>query len=263
MYNKGIELQLSGDIIRKKDVVVTTMVNISTVENKITKMPSTVKEFVTGTKKYSEGYSIFDYWLRQYYGVHPTDGAVLFIADNKLATSGLRYMVNKNGSIDTVTTALSNAKYAYKGSAIPKYYGSLTQTVTYKGFSLSALFTFQSGGLTYDAAYAGLMSSGTYGAAVHKDILKAWQKPGDISMIPRMDNGRTADFNAGTSTRWLTDASFINIRTITLGYQLPTSFTSKLKMSNAQFYITGENLSFFTARKGMNAQGAFGITATL
>jgi TonB-linked SusC/RagA family outer membrane protein len=263
MYNKGIELQLSGDIVRKKDVIVTTMINISTVENKITKMPSTVKEFVTGTKKYSEGYSIYDYWLRQYYGVHPTDGAALFIADNKLATSGLRYIVNKNGGIDTVTTALSNAKFAYKGSAIPKYYGSLTQTVTYKGISLSALFTFQSGGLTYDAAYAGLMSSGTYGAAVHKDILKAWQKPGDISIIPRMDNARTADFNAGTSTRWLTDASFINIRTVTLSYQLPTSLTSRLKMSNAQFYITGENLSFFTARKGMNAQGAFtGVTGS-
>ncbi len=263
MYNKGIELQLSGDIVRKNDLTVTTAVNITTFKNQITKMPETVKEFINGSKKFSVGHSIYDYWLRQYYGVHPTDGAALYVADNKLATTGMRYVTNKNGGVDTVTTNISNAKYEYSGSAIPKFYGSLTQTITYKFVSLSALFTFQRGGYTYDAQYAGLMSSGTYGAAVHTDILKAWQKPGDITSVPRMDNGRTADFNAGTSTRWLTDASFINIRSVNVSFQLPKNLTSRFKINNAQFYVTGENLGFLTARKGMNAQEAFsGVTGS-
>lgn len=263
MYNKGFELQLTGDVVRTSDWEVTTTINISTVKNQITKMPETVKEFVTGTKKYSEGYSIYDYWLRQFYGVHPTDGAALYLANNTTATSGLRYMVNDKGGVDTVTTTISNAKYAYSGSVIPDFYGSITQSVSYKGIRLSGLFTFQKGGLIYDGEYAGLMSVGTYGAALHTDILNAWQKPGDITSVPRMDNGRTADFNGGTSTRWLTDASFISLRTITLSYQLPVAISERLKIRNAQFFITGENLKLFSARKGMNPQNAFsGVTGS-
>jgi len=260
MYNKGIELQIGGDIVRFKDLIVNTVVNISTVKSEITKMPETAQEIINGTKKLAVGHSQYDYWLRQYYGVHPTDGAALYIANNTLATSGIRYVTNKDGGIDTVTTSLSNAKYDYNGSAIPKYYGSLTQSVSYKGISLSALFVFQRGGFIYDGVYAGLMSSGTYGASAHKDILNAWQKPGDITNTPRMDNGRTADFNAGTSTRWLIDASYINIRSVTLSYNLPKSLTSKIKIAGARVFATGDNLGFFTARKGMNTQGAFSGT---
>lgn len=263
MYNKGFEFQLGVDVIKTNDITINSILNISTVKNQITKMPSTVPEFIDGTKKYSAGHSIYDYWLRQYYGVHPTDGAALFLANNTLATSGLRYITNKNGGTDTVTTSLSNAKFAYNGSAIPKYYGSLRQSITYKFVTLSGLFVFQRGGLTYDNAYAGMMSSGTYGASVHKDISMAWQKPGDITSVPRMDNGRTADFNAGTSTRWLIDASFINIRSITATYQIPRSLSSKIGISNGQFFITGENLKLFSSRNGMNSQGAFsGVTGS-
>lgn len=263
MYNKGVELQLSGDIVRTEDWRITTGVNMSTVKNQITKMPETVQEFITGTKKYSEGHSIYDYWLRQYYGVHPTDGAALYLADNTSASSGLRYMPNQNGGVDTVTTSISNAKYAYSGSVIPDFYGSITQSVSYKSIELSALFTFQKGGLIYDGEYAGLMSVGTYGTALHTDILNAWQRPGDITSVPRMDNGRTGDFNGGTSTRWLTDASYINIRTVTLSYQLPGSISNRININNARFYVTGENLRLFSARKGMNPQNAFsGVTGS-
>ncbi len=263
MYNKGFEFQLGADIVRTSDLIVNTTVNISTVKSEITKMPPTVSEFINGTKKFSVGHSQYDYWLRQYYGVHPTDGAALYVANNTLATTGLRYVTNKSGGIDTVTTSLSNAKFAYNGSAIPQYYGSITQSITFKGISLSGLFVFQKGGYTYDNAYAGLMSSGTYGAAVHTDILNAWQKPGDITNIPRMDNGRTADFNAGTSTRWLADASFINIRSINISYQIPRSLLSRIKVNSGQFFITGENLKLFSARKGMDPQTAFsGVTGS-
>ena len=262
MYNKGIEFQIGADIIRFNGFVANTLLNISTVNNRITKMPPTVKEFITGTKKYSVDHSIYDFWLRQYYGVHPTDGAALYLAANTLATSGIRYITNKKGGTDTVTTTLSNAKYAYSGSAIPKYYGSLTQSFSFKGVTISALFVFQKGGSIYDGAYAGLMSSGTYGASMHKDILKAWQNPGDITFVPRLDNGRTSDFNAATSTRWLIDASFINIRSVNVSYQIPRTVLTRFKISGAQFYLSGENLQQFTRRVGMNSQDAFAGTTS-
>jgi len=261
MFNKGIETMLSGDVIKNKNFTWNLFVNASTVTNQITKMPESVAEFVTGTKKYSAGHSIFDYWLRTYYGVDPTDGAALYVADNKTTTANRRIITNKSGGTDTVTTSIANGKFEYHGSTIPDLYGSFGTSVTYKGVTLTALFTFQVGGKTYDGLYQSLMSSTNYGGASHVDILKRWQKPGDVTDVPRMDAGRATDFNA-QSSRWLIDASYINIRSLNLSYNLPRTMVSRLSLTGAQIFVSAENLAFFSKRKGMNNQQAFsGVTS--
>jgi TonB-linked SusC/RagA family outer membrane protein len=260
MFNKGIELQLTGDIIRAKNFTWNMNINLSTVKNRITKMPNTVPEFISGTAKYSVGHSVYDFWLRSYYGVDAADGSALYLATNTSASSTRRLITNKNGNIDTVTTSASNGKFEYQGSAIPNFYGSCTETFRFKQFSFTVLFTFQKGGKTYDADYQGLMSSGSYGTALNTDILERWQKPGDATDVPRMDAGRVSDFNA-TSSRWLIDASYINLRTLSAEYILPTSLTSKLKLNDAQIFISGENVHFLSKRKGMDTQQSFsGVT---
>lgn len=260
MFNKGIELNLTGDIIRTRDFRWNLAVNLTTVKNEITKMPNGLSEFISGTKKYQVGASLFDFWLRSYYGIDPSDGSVLYWAGNTTATSGIRLITNKDGGKDTVSTLVSNGRFAYHEGVIPDLYGSFTPSFTFKGFTLSALFTFQLGGKTFDANYQTLMSSGTYGSALHVDILKRWQKPGDVTNVPRMDNGQTVDFNA-TSSRWLIDASYLNIRTINLSVQLPKPILSRFKITNAQCFFSAENVLFISKRKGMNNQNAFsGIT---
>ncbi|MBK7870648.1 MAG: SusC/RagA family TonB-linked outer membrane protein [Saprospiraceae bacterium] len=261
MYNRGIEANLNVDVVRLRDFIFNLNINASTVENQITKMPETVQEFVTGTKKYAVGQSIFDYWLRTYYGVDPSDGAVLYVADDKTITANRRFITNAQGSIDTVTTAVANSKFEYNGTVIPDFYGSISPSFSFKGFTLSSLFTFQVGGLTYDGLYQSLMSVSNYGGALHKDILNRWQSEGQVTNVPRMDAGRSTDFNA-TSSRWLIDASFFNIRNVSLTYDLPRSFNSKIKIEGAQVFVSAENVAFFSKRKGMNNQQAFtGITS--
>jgi hypothetical protein len=261
MYNKGLELQLSVDIVKTKSFTWNTGVNVSTVTNKITKMPDGIPEFVSGTKKFSVDHSIFDYWLRTYYGVDPADGAALYKPISGATASTLRTVANKNGGTDVVTTSISQAQFEYQGGTIPDYYGSLTNSFTFKQITLSGLFIFQKGGRTFDGLYQSLMAVNNIGGAAHIDILKRWQKPGDITDVPRLDNGRATDFNA-TSSRWLVDASFFNIRSISLSYNLPQSLISKFKITNAQFFVTGENVAFFSKRKGMNNQQAFsGVTS--
>jgi hypothetical protein len=245
-------------VVKRRDFVINMNVNLSTVKNQITKMPPTVKEFITttGNKKYTEGASVFEFWLRSFYGVDPSDGSALYEAQNTAATAGRRIIANKNGTMDTVTTLVSNAKFEYHGTSIPDLYGSVNPTITFKQFSLSAILTFQLGGRVYDDNYQSLMSVAGYGAAKHVDILRRWQKPGDITDVPRMDAGRATDFNANSS-RWLIDGSFLNVRTLTMSY----SFT-KLLSTTGQFFVSGENLGFMSRRKGMNAQQAFsGVTS--
>jgi TonB-linked SusC/RagA family outer membrane protein len=261
MKNTGVELHLSADILRSKTFVFNTTINLATLTNTITEMPASVPEFTTGTKKYSEGQSIFDYWLPTYYGVDPDDGAALYKAANTLIAANRRIIDNKSGGSDTVTVLASNALFENHGSSIPDLYGSFSPSLSFKGITLSALFTFQLGGKTFDANYQGLMSSGTYGVALSTDILNRWQKAGDITDIPRMDQGRTTDFNT-TSSRWLIDASYLNIRAVSLAYTLPSSFISRLNLSTARFFISAENVAFFSKRKGLNNQQSFsGVTS--
>lgn len=256
MFNRGIEANLSIDVVRTKDFLWNMNFNASTLTNEITKMPEVAPEFITGTKKYAVGQSIFDYWLRTFHSVDPTDGAALYVANDPNLTANRRVI-----GTDTLTTSINNAKFEYNGSVIPDLYGSFTPTIRYKGLSLSALFTFQVGGLTYDALYASLMSTSTVGGALHKDILNRWQNEGDITNVPRMDQGRGPDFNAGSS-RWLIDASFLNIRNVNLSYNLPQSLLNKLKFTGGNVFVAMENVAFFSKRVGMNNQQAFsGVTS--
>lgn len=121
---------------------------------------------------------------------------------------------------------------------------------------------YQIGGKIYDGAYASLMGAG-YHNAKHVDILQRWQNPGDITNVPRMDAGRTADFDAA-SDRWLIDGSYFNIRTVTLAYVIPKSIAQKLYLENAQVYVSGENFFIKSKRNGMNVQQGFsGVTSNV
>jgi hypothetical protein len=124
---------------------------------------------------------------------------------------------------------------------------------------LSALLVYQIGGKVYDGAYASLMGSGGYGSSKHVDRLKRWQKEGDITDVPRMDIARTADFDAA-SDRWLIDASYLNVRSVTLSYNLPKILANKAYLENAQIYLSGENFFILSRRKGMNVQQNFAGT---
>lgn len=255
MYNKGIELQLGYDVIRSKDFNWHIDLNATRLENKITKMPSESKEIIDGTKKLKEGSSLYDYWLREYKGVNPETGAAEYRAISYVPSSS---RITASG--DTLTNNISNARFGYNGSSIPDLTGSVNTSISYKGFSLTALMVYQVGGKIYDGAYASLMGSG-YHSAKHVDLLKRWVNPGDITDVPRMDNGRTADFNA-VSDRWLIDGSFMNIRTVTLAYRLPKSVLNKFKIDNANVYMSGENFFMLSRRSGMNVQQNFGGTTS-
>lgn len=254
MFNRGFEIQLDAEIIRSQDFTWKVGVNATTVRNEITKMPQ--KEIISGTKKLMVGKSIYDYWLRQWYGVDPTDGAALYVVDPALVSaSTLR--VTAGG--DSVTTDPNRAKYDYSGSAIPDVYGSINTSVRYKKYTLSVLANWQIGGLTYDDTYAAYMHAGTYGASLHTDMLKRWQKPGDITNVPRMDNAQTSFFGA-TSTRFLTSSTFLNIQNVTLSYD--HTFATKKPFNSARIYISAENLRMFTERSGMNPSQSFsGVTS--
>lgn len=256
MYNKGFELQLSVDAIRQKDFNWNINFNWTTFKNQVTKLPEGQEELISGTKKLMVGHSIYDYWLREWYGVDPEDGAGLYRAATYDPSES---RVPRKG--DTLTTLVNNGQYHYAGSAIPDFYGGITNSFRYKAIELSILINYQVGGKIYDQTYATLMHNGTYGNALSVDALNRWQSPGQKTNVPRMDNAKVGQWDA-QSDRWLTSASFLNIRAVNLMYNLPAKFIAKANAQSARVYLSAENLWLFSARKGMNVSQAFtGVTS--
>lgn len=249
MYNKGIEFDLTVTPVKVKDFAWDLTVNGSFYKNQITKMPDETPAIVTGTKRYSVGNSIYEFWLRQWVGVDPQTGSSIYLDD--ASTEG-----------NTIyTTDINRARFAYSGTAIPDIAGGIRNVFTYKGLSLSSIFSYSLGGKFYDGNYNSLMLvNSRYGKSFHKDVLNRWQKPGDITNVPRVDDTDATNLNAGTSTRWLIDNNFLVLRNVTLSYAIPAKYVSKLKLSRVNVFASGDNLIYFTPRKGLDPTTSFNGT---
>jgi len=262
MYNRGVELTLNTEIIRSRKFTWDLTLNAATLKNRITKMPASNKEIISGTKKLSEGHSIYDYWLLSWKGVDPANGDALYELDEKntYQDNGLYDYPDKTINGVKYTTSSSRAKYNYQGSAIPDVYGSVRSDMRYKNFSLNLLLTYQIGGLAYDGVYANLMSP-SFGYAMSKDITKRWQHTGDQTNVPRIDFGRGADFG-GSSNRWLISATSLTVNNINFGYTCNGAALQRLRLSGLQTYLSVENAYQFSARKGMNVLQSFNGTTS-
>lgn len=268
MYNRGIEIQLEYDVVKSKDFGWKTMLNATHLVNKITKLPEDSREngIISGTKKLMEGHSIYDYWLREWKGVDPTDGSSLYTLDTKSVAYNPSSPAHRIHGSDTLTTTVTQARYSFTGSsAIPKVYGGWNNQFRYKRVELSFLFMYSLGGKVYDNTYLNFMAyDATYGYSKHVDMKKRWQNPGDITDVPRLDAVNATNQNAGTSTRWLVNGSYLTLQTVSLSYKIPTTIRGTRFLSDATVYLSGENIFQISARKGMNAaQNMSGTTSNI
>lgn len=249
--NYGWEVQLSYAAIRGRDFNWKIDLNVTQIKNKITKLPPAQAQngIVVGNKKWTVGSSIYDFWLREFAGVDASTGESLYYKD-VLGTDG------KPTGERLLTNNISQASYYYKGSAIPDFLGGVTNTFSYKNFDLSFLLTFSYGGKFYDGNYANLMLQGqSYGLGWHKDILDRWQKPGDVTNVPRVQNGIIQQ--DGASSRFLFDGSYVNVKNVTLSYTIPKNVLSKIGVAGTQVFANIDNAYLFTSKKGMDPQRSF------
>ena len=155
------------------------------------------------------------------------------------------------------TKEYSRGTYYLGNDPIPEVYGGLGTNLSWKGFDLSVQTSWQIGGKTYDSGYASLMAppGSTSGANFHKDVLKAWSKDNPGSDIPRWNFGDT--YGAGTSDRFITDASYLNIENINIGYTFPSTLTSRIRLQSLRLYASCENVWYWSRRRGFDPRGSF------
>ncbi|TWI03357.1 TonB-linked SusC/RagA family outer membrane protein [Flavobacterium tiangeerense] len=277
LVNNGLEFDVTGHVLKGNDYFLDVTVNGEIIENKLTRMPidpATNQQKIIdidGIYGRAVGHSIFDFYLREWAGVDPTDGRAQWnayyfdanangardAATEPFITSMEEYVKtnpnNVSGIAQTVTKTYAQAAVKYVGkTAVPKVRGALNLSSGFKSFDLSVQLLYSFGGYSYDGAYAGLMSTGQAGSNNwHEDIQARWQKPGDITNVPRLSNGNDANANSA-STRFLTKADYISLNNVKLGYTLPKEIVSRIGLANLNFWVSGDNLWLKSERNGFN-----------
>ncbi len=256
MYNSGIELGLTANVVTTPNFRWSISTTASTFKNEITSLPN---PFINGSKRWDEGRSRFDFYLLHTAEVDPMTGDQLFFK-YELDDDGNSVPVLLEDGTQETTNDWQDTERAYTGaSSIPDVLGSVSTSLNYKGISLNVLLNYGIGGDILDNGYSAMMHAGTYGRSYHPDILNAWRAPGDITDVPRLENG-SPNLVLTQSTRFLTDASFLALRNVNIGYTFGNDLTDRIGLGDLRVSLTGENLLLKTAREGLNPQYNLGGT---
>jgi len=248
--NRGFELSIQSVNIRTTDLRWTTDLNISWNTNRIVKLASDIAQGASGRNIsiLRQGYAVNSFWLYKQLYVDPQTGNAVY------------QDVDKSGTITAADRQIV-------GNALPKYTGGLTNDLSYKNFDLSFLFYFQQGNKIMNMNDFFLIHGGT-----QKNIgfvprqLERWQKAGDKTDIPRLttysgnpaqNDGPANNYGgnvASLSSRYLEDGSFIRLKTISLGYSLPSSLANRWKFAAARVYVMATNLWTITNYLGLDPE---------
>lgn len=280
LLNRGLEFTVTGHLLKTNDAYIDLSINGESFKNELKRMPidpMTGKEKVldiSGNYGRAVGHSLGDFYMREWAGVDSQTGQAQWYTYTYLDNTGAKQHVlsmeefvanNPNVALTKEkTTKYTDATQAFVGkSAIPKVRGGVNLNTGYKGWELSVQLLYSFGGYAYDATYAGLMSNDKAGAKNwHNDIAQRWQKPGDITDVPRLSNQHDLNVNA-RSSRFLTKADYVSINNIRLGYNVPKTYVKQLGLADLSFYVSGDNLFLFTKRDGFNpATAEFGNSDT-
>jgi TonB-linked SusC/RagA family outer membrane protein len=266
MYNKGIEIALNGEIIRGRDLGWEAGLNVSFNKNEITALtPSVDRLLISSIGGAADQFSIsmvghpvgMIYAIRTA-GVDPQSGRRIFLDQSgrkvlytQVAASGGYNWEYEDGTQAPAITA-ANDGVAYK-RANPKLYGGFSTKLRYKQFDLDVLMTFQAGGYMYYGTQGTLMD-GRF-ANNSTMILRRWQKPGDITDVPRLMDG---DFTSWGYSMPVTcnvySSDFLRMKNIIIGYNFSPRLLRSTPISGIRAYAGVQNAFILTPYPGADPE---------
>ena len=264
LRNNGVELSLNVQPIRTKLVQWDIDFNIAHNSTKILSLPeSKLVDPENGVNGYSEssqwlkiGGPLYNAFYHSYAGVNEK-GEALYYVDSTLKDETGKVITNRPATLKDETTTNPNlASYYELGSLLPKVFGGLGTSVRIGNFDASVNFDYQIGGKVYDSRYQNFMGpwadEGDAGSTFHVDWVKSWTVNNASSDVPRWYY--SDQYANASSDRWLTDASYLNFQSFTVGYTLNNVIKG---LSKIRIYAAGENLGFWSARKGLDPRYSY------
>lgn len=255
MVNKGIEVSIAGDVLRSKDLNWNLAVQYARNKNEVTYV--NVEAPV--------------YFLQlDYPGAFPRIGnpynAIYAYKWAGLSDTGLPQVYDEKGEKFNYSPGTLQS-IVYAGTMVPKYSGSINNTLDYKNFTFSFLLTFEGGhkmrntflpmlGNNYNGLFGYVSTIGV----INKDINDRWKVKGDETRtnVPRAVFAEDPDFSSQSAGIYqnadinVLDASNLRMRNISLAYKLPANISNKWGMQGVRFQFNVENA--FTLAKSQNAK---------
>jgi len=250
LRNNGVEVDLKGLILTEGNLKWDATLNLTFQKNRITDLPEEQKDGFQGSnhKWRGIGHSIYSWYLPEFAGVDPDNGRPMWYKD----------IEDANGNVtgrETTYTVSQGTRYIV-GDALPKVLGGLRTNLSWKGVSFSVLTSFSIGGKLLDTDKAGLMhmfANDRTGYQGSVDILKRWQKPGDITDVPRLI-GATESYGT-PSTLWLVKGDYMRVRNITIGYDMGhLKIFKDAGIKGFRAYVSGDNLFTLFGTKGLDPE---------
>lgn len=251
MRNSGIEITIGGDIIRTKDWLWSLDLNMGYNKNKLEKLYGDDPNMMiiggggndtsiagAAEKVLKVGYSTDRYYLREWAGVNPKNGAPLWY---------------KNDGSGETTSNYSEAKQVMTEATSPKLFGGFNTSLTWKNIDLNASFGFSLGGKIYNYSRQEYDSDGAYTDRNQMKLIDGWsrwEKEGDIATHPAASYGNKSNSNKA-STRYLEDGDYLKLRSLSIGYNLDLS---KYYIQNMRIYFTAENVFTLTGFSGIDPE---------
>ena len=251
VQNRGIEFQLRTTNIQKAGFEWITSFNVALNRNKVLWLADGVDEIITGVEAkqiIQVGQDIYTWYMPKWLGVNPDNGDPLW--------ERILYDEEGNETGREATNNYNLAQFQQVGSATPKFIGGLTSSMKYKGFSLNFALNFVYGNQIYHRSRQFFDNDGayiSYNSMKLIDDWSRWQNPGDIATHPKaVANGNKLSNNV--SSRYLEDGSYLRLRNITLGYEIPTRLAARLNLASVRFFVSGDNLLTLTGYSGMDPE---------
>ena len=270
MSNQGLEVDLNFGIFNTRNVRWDINVNLTYLKNQIVQLSDKVKTatvydlkgrdykgFSSGGFFLSEGEQMYSWYTYEFAGVDQETGKSLWYMDETNA-DGLR-----TGNVITTDNYSKATKYLTHKSTLAPVYGGFGTSLNAYGVDFAINFTYQIGGVQWDGTYQNFMyspTSSSLGHNFHKDLYNSWTPENPSNTIPRFQY-QDSYANAG-STRWLTDASYLNLQNINIGYTFPAKWTKKILISSLRIYASAENVWYWSARQGFDPRQSYGSSTS-
>ncbi len=258
--NKGLEIELAGDIIKKEDFRWSANVNAAFVSSKVQKLndhqdiiwydpTGSVGNDTKGSGDaraqfiYREGQSTLAFYGYEWAGVDHTNGKNVYYTNNEQSGEGIFEYNGRKATYD-----FNQADYTIIGNGVPKVSGGINTDFAYKNFSLGFNFVYKIGGKLYDGAFKDVADDGYYWERIRSEYAfeHMWTENNTSGTLPKLDGNDLTDPQK-YSSRQLHDATFLRLKNINFGYRLPKTFLHTIGFSSARVYFNGTNL--WTASK--------------
>ena len=251
--NNGFEASLSMDILKGKDWNWNISANIGLNRNKVTELYGGKSQIITGNagtntyiymdKVVMPGHDVDTWYGTEWAGVDTETGSPLWFTTNE---QGERVTTSSYGEASKNQVVL--------GKQTPDFYGGFSTDVSWKNFDLSAVFGYSVGGKIFNYDRSMYDSDGAYVNYNQMNLKKGWnrwEKPGDIATHPKAEYGNKSQSSRGSS-RYLEDASYLRLRSLTLGYNVPASKIPYI--DHLRLFFSGENLFVISGFSGIDPE---------